>query len=359
MLDVGHEQQVLELVDDLRRDAGLTVVSTLHDLTVAGQYADSLVLLDAGRVVAAGSPATVLTAPLIESVYAARVRVIAGDDGHPVIAPVRPVERAGATAGCRGRVTARQHAVNRVGGAARGRSETAAILAGDGGRARTVPAGRARPRSSRPSWRPRLAHSLGLPALLVFLGLGLALGENGIGIRFDNAGLAEALGLGALVLILAEGGLTTNWEHARRAAPAAVAAGHRRRHGQHRGGRRVHALDARPRLAAGAAARRGARADRRGRRLLRAAQAAAAAAAQRACSRGSPASTTRRPCSASPCSAQHAGHGTSPLLIAGRGGLAAGGRRGDRRRGRPARHDCSCGRWRCPPPACTRSRCSR
>jgi iron complex transport system ATP-binding protein len=95
MLDVGHEQQVLELVDDLRRDAGLTVVSTLHDLTVAGQYADSLVLLDAGRVVAAGSPATVLTAALIESVYAARVRVIAGDDGHPVIAPVRQAERDG------------------------------------------------------------------------------------------------------------------------------------------------------------------------------------------------------------------------------------------------------------------------
>src|SRR5262249_33771318 len=89
MLDVGHEQQVLELVDDLRRDAGLTVVSTLHDLTVAGQYADSLVLLAARRVVAAGSPATVLTAPLIEAVYAARVRVIAGDDGHPAIVPVR------------------------------------------------------------------------------------------------------------------------------------------------------------------------------------------------------------------------------------------------------------------------------
>ena len=96
MLDVGHEQQVLDLVDDLRRDAGLTVVSTLHDLTVAGQYADSLVLLDAGRVVAAGSPATVLTAPLIEAVYAARVRVIPGDDGHPVIAPVRrPGDRPG------------------------------------------------------------------------------------------------------------------------------------------------------------------------------------------------------------------------------------------------------------------------
>jgi iron complex transport system ATP-binding protein len=89
MLDVGHEQQVLDLVDELRRDAGLTVVSTLHDLTVAGQYADTLVLLDGGRVVAAGAPRAVLTARLIESVYAARVNVITGSDGHPVVAPVR------------------------------------------------------------------------------------------------------------------------------------------------------------------------------------------------------------------------------------------------------------------------------
>jgi potassium/hydrogen antiporter len=68
----------------------------------------------------------------------------------------------------------------------------------------------------------RIAHGAGLPALLVFLGLGLGLGEAGLGVRFDNAGLAQALGLSALVLILAEGGLTTNWAHARAAAPAAV-----------------------------------------------------------------------------------------------------------------------------------------
>lgn len=89
MLDVGHEQQVLELVDSLRKDAGLTVVSTLHDLTVAGQYADTLLMLDGGRVVAAGTPGKVLTAALIESVYAARVTVIAGSDGRPVVAPLR------------------------------------------------------------------------------------------------------------------------------------------------------------------------------------------------------------------------------------------------------------------------------
>ena len=53
-LDVGHQQQVLELVDDLRREHDLTVVTTMHDLTLAGQYAERLVLLDGGRVVVDG-----------------------------------------------------------------------------------------------------------------------------------------------------------------------------------------------------------------------------------------------------------------------------------------------------------------
>src|SRR5512146_1011817 len=68
----------------------------------------------------------------------------------------------------------------------------------------------------------RLAHGVGLPALLVFLGLGLLLGESGIGVRFSDAQTAETLGLAGLALILAEGGLTTNWEHARKALPAAI-----------------------------------------------------------------------------------------------------------------------------------------
>ena len=92
MLDIGHQQQVLELVDGLRRSAGLTVVSTLHDLTIAGQYADELVLLNAGRVAAAGSAAAVLTTELIAEVYGARVEVRKGHDGRPVVAPVRNVQ---------------------------------------------------------------------------------------------------------------------------------------------------------------------------------------------------------------------------------------------------------------------------
>ena len=90
MLDVGHQQQVLELVDGLRKDGGLTVLSTLHDLTAAGQYADELVLLHEGRVAASGPAAAVLTAGLIEAVYAARVSVTIDPDGRPAVTPRRP-----------------------------------------------------------------------------------------------------------------------------------------------------------------------------------------------------------------------------------------------------------------------------
>jgi iron complex transport system ATP-binding protein len=90
LLDIGHQQQVLELVDDLRRSQGVTVLCTLHDLTQAGQYAANLVLLAAGRVEAAGRPAEVLTEELIARVYAAQVTVTEGPGGRPVVTALRP-----------------------------------------------------------------------------------------------------------------------------------------------------------------------------------------------------------------------------------------------------------------------------
>ncbi len=69
----------------------------------------------------------------------------------------------------------------------------------------------------------RLASRSGLPSLLVFLGLGLLLGESGAGIRFDDAALTQVLGYAALILILAEGGLTTSWRSIRPALGPAVA----------------------------------------------------------------------------------------------------------------------------------------
>lgn len=87
-LDVGHQQQVLDLIDDLRRAHDLTVVTTMHDLTLAGQYADRLVLLDHGRVVVDGPAAEVLTEDNLARFYGAKVRII-HDGGRPVVLPVR------------------------------------------------------------------------------------------------------------------------------------------------------------------------------------------------------------------------------------------------------------------------------
>ncbi|WP_214326031.1 potassium/proton antiporter [Nonomuraea sediminis] len=68
----------------------------------------------------------------------------------------------------------------------------------------------------------RVAHRSGLPSLLLFLAFGLLLGESGLGIPFDNPELAQQIGLTALAVILAEGGLTTNWTHVRSAVPIAL-----------------------------------------------------------------------------------------------------------------------------------------
>ncbi|WP_340539249.1 potassium/proton antiporter [Nocardioides sp. GXZ039] len=61
----------------------------------------------------------------------------------------------------------------------------------------------------------RLSSRAGLPSLLIYLLMGVALGESGLGIQFEDAELAHALGFAALATILAEGGLTTNWREAK------------------------------------------------------------------------------------------------------------------------------------------------
>ncbi len=69
----------------------------------------------------------------------------------------------------------------------------------------------------------RLSVRAGLPSLLVYLFMGVLLGESGAGIRFEDANVAHALGFAALVVILAEGGLTTNWGEIRPAIGMGVA----------------------------------------------------------------------------------------------------------------------------------------
>ena len=89
-LDIGHQQQALELVDALRTGSEPTLVSAMHDLTLAAQYADRMVLLDRGRVVADGAPHDVLTESLIAAHYGATIDVVPLD-GRVAVIPRRSV----------------------------------------------------------------------------------------------------------------------------------------------------------------------------------------------------------------------------------------------------------------------------
>ncbi len=88
-LDVGRQQSVLELIDELRKEQELTVIAAMHELTLAGQYADRLALLVGGRLAAVGSAAEVLTEPAIAEHYRAQVKVIQMNGSGTAVVPVR------------------------------------------------------------------------------------------------------------------------------------------------------------------------------------------------------------------------------------------------------------------------------
>jgi iron complex transport system ATP-binding protein len=87
-LDIGRQQQVFELVATLREMGDLTVLSAMHDLTLAGQYADRLILLSRGRLVAAGPPHEIATEAHVAEHYGADVRVVDAD-GTVAVIPIR------------------------------------------------------------------------------------------------------------------------------------------------------------------------------------------------------------------------------------------------------------------------------
>jgi iron complex transport system ATP-binding protein len=87
-LDMAHQLDVLELVRDLH-DTGTTVVMVLHDVNQAARYADHLVALRDGVVVAQGPPAAVLTPALVDDVFGVRCSVLTDPaTGTPVVVPV-------------------------------------------------------------------------------------------------------------------------------------------------------------------------------------------------------------------------------------------------------------------------------
>ncbi|MBO9578053.1 MAG: ABC transporter ATP-binding protein [Microbacteriaceae bacterium] len=105
-LDVTHQVETLDLLQDLNHARGTTIVMVLHDLNLAARYADQLVAVASGRIAAVGAPSEVLTAGLVEEVFGLRCEII--DDpvsGTPLVVPIgrhRVRSAIGAVAGAAG-----------------------------------------------------------------------------------------------------------------------------------------------------------------------------------------------------------------------------------------------------------------
>ena len=88
-LDVTHQVELLDLLHDLNRERGTTVVMVLHELNLAARYADHLVVMSAGRVVAQGAPEDVLDEATVLSAFGLDARVVQDPvAGSPMIVPV-------------------------------------------------------------------------------------------------------------------------------------------------------------------------------------------------------------------------------------------------------------------------------
>ncbi len=89
-LDIGHQLEVLELLSSLNRGHGLTLVLVLQDLNHAARFANRLLVLRAGSIVADGPPTEVLTPQLLRDVFGVEGEILRRDEGPPIVLPLRP-----------------------------------------------------------------------------------------------------------------------------------------------------------------------------------------------------------------------------------------------------------------------------
>ena len=87
-LDVAHQLRVMEIISQLNRIHGMTILMVLHDMAHAMQYADDIVLVESGRVRATGTPAEVLTEERIADVFGVEVEIFTNSRGTRVPSPV-------------------------------------------------------------------------------------------------------------------------------------------------------------------------------------------------------------------------------------------------------------------------------
>lgn len=92
-LDICHQLEVLDLVEELNRDMGMTIVMVLHDLNQACQYSHRVCVMKEGDIHALGKPKEVFTTEMIRQVYNVEAKITVDEDGHTQVRPMRVCEK--------------------------------------------------------------------------------------------------------------------------------------------------------------------------------------------------------------------------------------------------------------------------
>ncbi|MBE0517018.1 MAG: ABC transporter ATP-binding protein [Methanophagales archaeon] len=97
-LDIRHQLEVMEIIKTIVREKGISAIMAIHDLNLAARYADRIIMMNSGKVFAAGDPASVLTRESIKRVYGVEANVHY-NDGKLYIVPLRPIKQYGGEGG--------------------------------------------------------------------------------------------------------------------------------------------------------------------------------------------------------------------------------------------------------------------
>lgn len=98
-LDLAHQIEVLDLLKELNRDTGQTVVLVLHDLNLASRYSDHLIAMADGRIAAEGTPHEVITEPIVREVFGLEAKIVPDPvSGTPLLIPIGRTHQSSAPA---------------------------------------------------------------------------------------------------------------------------------------------------------------------------------------------------------------------------------------------------------------------
>ncbi|MDP3028891.1 MAG: ABC transporter ATP-binding protein [Deltaproteobacteria bacterium] len=88
-LDLKHQMEVMEMISSMVKKKEAAAILAIHDLNLASRFSDTIIMLNAGKIVCTGKPLQVMTANNIRSVYGVEA-MINTDNGYPYVLPVRP-----------------------------------------------------------------------------------------------------------------------------------------------------------------------------------------------------------------------------------------------------------------------------